>query len=398
VSGQIKAASTSRFSRLSGVDALRGAAALGVVLYHTVGPDYRFGPRVLNWLALPILPMIRFGYVGVFLFFVISGFCIHLSRARAQVEDKQPVSFTAFWKRRFRRLYPPYLIALILYLGITAFTTTFQFTPFYVWDVVSHLLMLHNLDSHTVYSINGVFWTLAIEEQLYLAYFLLLFLRHRWGWQRTLVVCLIARVLWFVACTAIHERYQLDIPISEAAASHWFTWALGALSVEAMFGLVKLPRWLYRGRLALIFLAAAVGLTFVLPKVEQFSRFFHDSLWLFLHPLWGLGFFVLLNRFVLAESRWRAALRTPFLIKLLAGIGLFSYSLYLTHELVVMESYQFGYFGFSQLATAFLLTTPACVAFAWVFFWFAERPYLNTKTPLREHPLTTPDAIPTLDA
>jgi len=398
VSAQIEAASTSRFSRLSSVDALRGAAALGVVLYHTVGPNYRFGPRVLNWLVIPILPMIRFGYVGVFLFFVISGFCIHLSRAKAKVENKPPVGFTAFWKRRFRRLYPPYLIALILYLGITAFTTNFQLTPFYIWDVISHLLMLHNLDSHTVYSINGVFWTLAIEEQLYLAYFLLLFLRKRWGWQRTLAVCLLVRVLWFVASTAIRARYNLDIPISEGAASHWFTWALGALSVEAMFGLVKLPRWLYRGRLALTLLAASVGLTFLLPIVEQFNQFVHDFLWLFLHPLWGLGFFILLNRFVLAESHWRAVLRKPALIKLLAAIGLFSYSLYLTHELVVMESYHFGFLGLSELATAFLATTPACVVFAWIFFWFAERPYLNAPTTLRQHPRATSDAIATLDA
>ncbi len=395
---QIEAASSSRFSRLSSVDALRGAAALGVVLYHAVGPNAQFGPRVLRWLAIPVVPAIRFGYVGVFLFFVISGFCIHLSRAKAQVENKQPVSFTAFWKRRFRRLYPPYLIALILYLGITAFTTKFALTPFYVWDVISHLLMLHNLDSHTVYSINGVFWTLAIEEQLYLAYFLLLFLRNRWGWRRTLAACLVARVLWFVVSTAIRERYKIDVPITEGAASHWFTWALGAVSVEAMFGLVKLPRWLYRGRLAVVMLLASVGLTYLLPIVEQFNKVLHDFLWLFLHPLWGLGFFVLLNRFVLAESRWRAALRTPALIKLLAVIGLFSYSLYLTHELVVMESYHFGFVGFSELATAFLITTPACVAFAWVFFWFAERPYLNTQTTLREPPRAASDAIATLDA
>jgi peptidoglycan/LPS O-acetylase OafA/YrhL len=341
--------------------------------------------------------MIRFGYVGVFLFFVISGFCIHLSRAKAQVENKPPVAFTAFWKRRFRRLYPPYIVALILYLGISAFTTRFELTPFYVWDVVSHLFMLHNLDSHTVYSINGVFWTLAIEEQLYLAYFLLLFLRKRWGWQRALMACLAARVLWFVLSTAIRERYKVDIPISEGAASHWFTWALGALSVEAMFGVVKLPRWLYRGRLALTVLAASVALTFLLPKVEQFNQSLHDLLWLFLHPLWGVGFFILLNRFVLAESLWRPALRTPTLIKMLAAIGLFSYSLYLTHELVVMESYHFGFLGLSQLATALLVTTPACVAFAWVFFWFAERPYLSAPPRLREPPRAAPDAIATLD-
>jgi peptidoglycan/LPS O-acetylase OafA/YrhL len=141
-----------------------------------------------------------------------------------------------------------------------------------------------------------------------------------------------------------------------------------------------------------------VGLTFLLPKIEQFNRLFHDVLWLFLHPLWGLGFFVLLNRFVLAESRWRPALRTPALIQGLASIGLFSYSLYLTHELVVMESYHFGFLGLSELATAFLVTTPACVAFAYVFFWFAERPYLNTQAAPRERPQATPDAIATLDA
>jgi len=398
LSNQIERADGSRFSRLSSVDALRGAAALGVVLYHAVGPNAQFGPRVLRWLAVPILPAIRFGYVGVFLFFVISGFCIHLSRAKAQAENNPPVSFTSFWKRRFRRLYPPYLIALVLYLGIAGFTTKFELTPFYIWDVISHVFMIHNLDSRTVYSINGVFWTLAIEEQLYLAYFLLLFLRKRWGWQRTLAVCLLVRVFWFVAGSVIRARYQIDIPISESAASHWFTWALGALSVEALFGLTKLPSWLYRGRLALTLLAASVGLTYLLPVVERFNILLHNILWQFLHPLWGLGFFILLNRFVLAERRWREFRVTPALIKLLAAIGLFSYSLYLTHELVVMESYRFGFFGFSELATALIVTTPACVAFAWVFFWLAERPYLNSQTGRKSVPERSSDAIATLDA
>ena len=398
MSDQIEAAISSRFSRLSSVDALRGAAALGVVLYHTVGPNAQFGPRILRWLAAPVLPLFRFGYVGVFLFFVISGFCIHLSRAKARAESKPLITFTAFWRRRFRRLYPPYLIALILYLAIAGFTTKFELTPFYVWDVISHLFMVHNLDAHTVYSINGVFWTLAIEEQLYLAYFLLLFLRKRWGWQRTLMFCLLVRVLWFVASTTIRQRYKIDIPISESAASHWFTWALGALSVEALFGLAKLPSWLYRGRLAVAILVASVGLTYLLPVVERFSMFWHDFFWLFLHPLWGVGFFILLNRFVLAESRRRSVLATPALVKLLAAVGLFSYSLYLTHELVVMESYHFGFLGLSELATAMLVTTPACVAFAGVFFWFGERPYLNSHGSRREGLRAAPDAVAQLDA
>jgi len=379
VSVQVEAASSSRFSRLSGVDALRGAAALGVVLYHTVGPHARFGPRVLNWLAIPILPMIRFGYVGVFLFFVISGFCIHLSRAKARVENKQPVSFAAFWKRRFRRLYPPYIIALILYLGISAFTTKFQITSFYIWDVVSHLLMLHNLDSRTVYSINGVFWTLAIEEQLYLAYFVLLFLRNRWDWQRTLMVCLLVRILWFVACTAIRERYKIDIPISEGAASHWFTWALGALSVEAAFGLIKLPRWCSNLWIGAGFLIVAAGISQVFPVTNK-DGFIHRSCWLILHPAWGVGFFIIVNRAFAAEKKWRAALSTigtPRIVKLMAGLGVFSYSLYLTHNLVIMESWRFSPPHWPTLVNALFIVTPATVAFAWVFYQFCERPFMS---------------------
>jgi peptidoglycan/LPS O-acetylase OafA/YrhL len=364
--------------RLRGVDALRGAAALGVVLYHAVGPKGQSEPLILRWLATPFLPVIRLGYVGVFLFFVISGFCIHLSRARAQSEDRVPVSFTDFWKRRIRRLYPPYLIALTLFLAIAGFTTKFAASFNYIRDVLLHLLMLHNLDSRTVYSINGVFWTLAIEEQLYLAYFLLLFLRRRWGWTRTLIICLATRLVWFVLFTAAQVRFKINVPISEAAASYWFNWALGAISVEAMFGLVKLPPWSYKIKVAAAAILACVGISFLLPAIQQKHEVIYSTLWLVIHPLWGLAFFVLLNWFVAAEKLWRARAKVPAGIRCLSVIGIFSYSLYLTHELVALEEFRFARLGLSPLLTAILLTTPISIAFAWLFFKFAEKPYLSS--------------------
>jgi len=93
-----------------------------------------------------------------------------------------------------------------------------------------------------------------------------------------------------VFAASIRERYKIDIPISESAASHWFTWALGALSVEAVFGLAKIPLMAVCGRLAVAILVGSIGLTYLLPVVERFNAFWHDFLWLFLHPLWGLGF------------------------------------------------------------------------------------------------------------
>lgn len=380
----MRALSLNTTDRLRGVDALRGIAALGVVLYHAVGykPCVQTGAP-WSWFTGPLWVGSSFGYAGVFLFFVISGFCIHLQWARRRtIEDKPSLDFRSFWKRRFRRLYPPYLIALAIYLLVAGFTTNFQASAFYVWDVASHIFMLHNLDPRTVYSINGVFWTLAIEEQLYLAYFALLFLRNRFGWRLTLIICLATRVMWLLLTLGARNAWGIDLPVTEAATSHWFTWALGALAVEAALGIVVLPRWCSRTSLGVITLLSAMGLTYLLPVIESHEPF-HNMGWLVLHPLWGSAFFFILNRLVIAEQRWRELVKTPFLIRTFASIGIFSYSLYLTHQLILMESYRFIRLGLSETFVALVILTPATIFFAWIFFAFCERPFLRPLSKAR---------------
>ncbi len=370
-------------NRLRSVDALRGAAAIGVVLYHIVGPTPGVEAVGLARLfALSSLTILSLGYVGVFLFFVISGFCIHLQWARAAAAGKsQEIDFIRFWKRRLRRLYPPYLIALALYLTVAFLTSDVRFTPFYWWDTCLHLLMLHNLDARTAYSISGVFWTLAIEEQLYLAYFLLLFLRKRRGWAHTLLICGAARAIWFVMRQYLHRKFHFEIPVTEAAASHWLTWALGAVSVEAAVGLIRLPGWCRDFRLGLLTLLSAAGITYALRHTEGAL---HDGAWLLLHPVWGVGFFIVLNYAVACESRWRMRMRAPRLIRGLAAVGVFSYSLYLTHQLVIMESYKFNFLGLPERLTGLIVMTPLSLACAWLFFRFCERPFMP------RHALTAP--------
>src|SRR6185503_6263669 len=92
---------------------------------------------------------------------------------------------------------------------------------FYIRNVVLHLFMLHNVSLSTTYTINGAFWTLAIEEQLYLAYFLLLFLRIRYGWTKTLVLCFGARLVWIIVGRGLNENFGWHIPVTEAAATNW---------------------------------------------------------------------------------------------------------------------------------------------------------------------------------
>src|ERR1700730_9917341 len=98
------------------LDSLRGLAILLVFTFHSLGAAFSrdtlpwggwfqnfTGPR--SFLAL--FPA-TLGWVGVAIFFVVSGFCIHLSFSR------QPRWASFFW-RRFFRIYPPYLAALLLF-------------------------------------------------------------------------------------------------------------------------------------------------------------------------------------------------------------------------------------------------------------------------------------------
>ncbi len=375
--------------RLRGIDALRGAAALGVVFYHAVDQSHKVLPHnILQYPVRAVQFASSFGYIGVFLFFVISGFCIHLQWARSRAAGIDPeIRFTSFWKRRIRRLYPPYIIALLLFLLISATTIGITLNRFFFYDVGMHLLMLHNLDWKTCYTINGVFWTLAIEEQLYLAYFLLLFIRVRWGWGVTLAACLLARLGWMVFSHVVWLKTGIGIPVPEAAASHWFTWALGAIGVEVMFGLVKLRGWSRDLRLATVLIVAASAISSFLPSIYDY-KWLHDPSWFLMHPMWGLGFFIVVNRMVLAEDSWLRQVRLPSLVSFFSTLGIFSYSIYLTHELVIMQSWRWTNPSWLQLVNVAVITIPAVIIFAWVYFWFCEKPFM-VKRAAKENPQLT---------
>src|SRR6188768_1999974 len=132
--------------RLVNIDALRGVAAFAVVLFHLTGGMKAFaaGPT-----ALGLVPAL--GYAGVFLFFVISGFCIHLrwAKRKAAGEADPEIDFIPFWKRRWVRLYPAYIATLALFIGWRYYNGELITGGFFLYDLVSHFLMLHNMDGRT---------------------------------------------------------------------------------------------------------------------------------------------------------------------------------------------------------------------------------------------------------
>lgn len=364
------------FQRLTSIDVLRGVAALGVLVYHDALRIWpASGPNPTNlwsWVA----PVLLFGSAGVHLFFVISGFCIHLRYAKSLAKgDAGLPEFIPFWKRRFRRLYPPYLAAMAVYLLVTWVQGKLVFNGFFWYDLFSHLGMVHNLDTRTVFSMNGVFWTLAIEEQLYLLYFVLIRVRLRFGWPAALLMCAGARAAAFIAFFVVRRVFHIEFPVSESAFSNWLPWALGALSVEAAVGIVKMPPWARDLRVGFAVLFGAFMLGRMDQLFEPLAGVAKRVAWVGMPVLYAVGFWILVNGCVAREPRTSS---TSLVWKGLAATGLFSYSLYLIHELPLHYALPLFARVLPQLdlTQQVLLLTPLTIGLAWLFHLAFERPFM----------------------
>ena len=144
----------------NGLDALRAFAALSVLGLHLI--------YVPDWTGFPStgpLAWFRVGFLGVDIFFVLSGYVIGLSAIRLFPLHGPPRS-ADFVKRRFARIVPLYWIVSLLFLfAVDSSALTGDNA---ILQILSHLFFFHNLMPSTAGAINGVTWTLATEMQLYL--------------------------------------------------------------------------------------------------------------------------------------------------------------------------------------------------------------------------------------
>jgi len=142
--------------RLDWLDALRGLAAITVVLFH-------LSPQVIgNEAHLAIMRQIDLGKYAVLLFFLVSGYVIPMSLERHG-------SLRRFWIGRLCRIYPAYLatIGLVLLLswaGWLAWTSSLRHQPAAI--VLAHVTMMSDLLG--VRGAVRVFWTLSYEMTFYL--------------------------------------------------------------------------------------------------------------------------------------------------------------------------------------------------------------------------------------
>lgn len=208
--------------RLVEVDALRGVAAMAVVLFH-------YTTRYVDLYGGSGRPTFSFstGHYGVNLFFIISGFVIFMTLGRT----RRPADFVV---SRFSRLFPAYWVAVLLTFATTALfgLSGKEVSPL---QALANLAMVHGF--FKVPHVDGVYWTLEIELLFY-AWMLLLFslrslqrvhlflwallalrlvyhvaamMGREWSW--TLSHLLILKYIpWFALGVAVHQLVSGDAP------------------------------------------------------------------------------------------------------------------------------------------------------------------------------------------
>jgi peptidoglycan/LPS O-acetylase OafA/YrhL len=371
--------------RLATVDMLRGVAALAVVLYHAREKLWCGTSQLLAETGFPaspnawagyILSIFRVGWLGVPMFFVLSGYCIHRGYARRlQADPGIAIDWWAYARRRMWRIYPVYLAALALTVATDACLRTYAPSWHVAGDDHSPLtflcsaLSLQNILAPEFGS-NHVFWTLSLELHFYAAYPLLLVMSRR-SPRRACSAALAASLIYISAdhLLGISARFPYRFGHgSPVFLTYWATWAVGMYLADVEAGRARIPGWV----ISLSFPA------FILGWILR-SRSFLGFDWL----CWGWSFAGLL--FMLTQTRCIAYFGGR-LCAFLSTVGVFSYSLYATHACTL------------QLVGACLVNPQAkpisllpmfvgtllCIAFAWLSFQCVERWSLRAAEP-RSH-------------
>jgi peptidoglycan/LPS O-acetylase OafA/YrhL len=148
-------------NRIEAIDSLRGVAIIMVLLYHAIfwTPGLGDPPQSL------FIQLFKFGYSGVDLFFVLSGFSLGYAWLKREAENLHP-SISRYYLRRFWRIYPPYLIAFLVPWICSMITPI----PAGLNELFLHVFLVENFSSDHFYGVNGPLWSIAVEAQFYLLF------------------------------------------------------------------------------------------------------------------------------------------------------------------------------------------------------------------------------------
>jgi peptidoglycan/LPS O-acetylase OafA/YrhL len=311
---------------IKALDGWRGVACLFVFFWHT-----SVNLHVFN---IPI-----YGSVGVHLFFVLSGYLLYKQFVIKLLYQNTFPSFSKFYIRRFLRIYPPYLVALIFFILLRYISKSHPPEPF---NIFTHLILISNyLGSKNFFSINSVFWTLTIEAQFYLLLPVLTWIVYKMTKKEPGKSLIITVLLMFIVGVIsrtteffLIDYYSPEFPNPVRFRSLFsfldlFSFGMLAACLEC-FGknrLLKQPR--YYGEAI-----CTLGIVIFIAANAWFS--FMGSNWMLIDNPWGVILFpvfscLAISVILLSIVIWRNYLNKILSLKPIVFIGEVSYSLYLYH-------------------------------------------------------------------
>ncbi|PIF06901.1 acyltransferase family protein [Candidatus Pantoea floridensis] len=342
-----------------GVQALRGLAALSVMLFHfrwnlnEVTPD--LGNRLFGW-----------GATGVDLFFMISGFVITLSIRRS---PSGMFAALQFMKNRALRILPAYYIILLITFLLGGAMSTFHYED-KTANLISAIIFQPIYPDHPPFYVDddgmyGVRWTLNYEMYFYFAMSCMLLFNRKW----------LATSMFFLSSLIIVPLYVFG---------KWTTDPAGYQTTSALLGLITNP-------IILLFLAGMV-IGLILPTLNKIPASFSAAL-LTISLLMAAYFFSqgMYLAHGLISSGWLyvlilmfTVLSEPFIGKyvptVLIKLGDVSFSLYLIHTMMNGGvGKRFEDFGIEPGWLRFVLSVVISLGLAWVSWRFIEKRFTSKK-------------------
>jgi peptidoglycan/LPS O-acetylase OafA/YrhL len=339
-----------------------------VVVYHIV--------EVGQWREFPVTGWalwFRIGWIGVDLFFVISGFVITLSAVSAYRKNGR--SFVGdYLRHRWFRIAPLYFCTILVFVWLVSPEILFAGAGKTLAHITSHALFLHNLHPSTYGSINGPNWSVALEMQFYvlIAFIapwlsrtsplkvLLLFIPIAWSFRY-------ASTLFFPPGTSSpHEQHVFSSQLPGTLDAFAFGIAIALLILNRSANSILAPSW----RNFIIWTALA-ALLLKLSMALYWPR----------ANYWDNAAMIIFWRTVLAGAFATVVvaaitfpMKKPLVLWPLTYLGRISYGLYLWHTLVLTTLLSLPWVRGATLLQWTLIGTIILAATSWHFL---EAPFVS---------------------
>lgn len=368
-----------RSSRYESLDLWRGVACVAVVIYHAtmqVVPVVQSGNSIGSQLGYWLVQATGILWVGVPMFFVISGYCIFATLEKSAVRGD---SLGQYFLRRFRRIFPPYWAMLALSIATIVglefvspgLFTSGTFTVYHPQTLdatqwLGNLTLTETWRHHLLGSASTLVlphvWTLCYEEQFYAVAGLILLVAPRRMFAASVVIS-----VFVVATMVLSKKLGLSVE-GTFMDGRWLLFAAGILVFYAVNRATPARRTI----IALMLTAAAVAMLATGSVTWEYHL--NRNLERFTALVFAVALILLHSRDAqICQQRW---------LKPLFICGTMCYSLYLTHALITKGiGNALVVHGWNGPWEALLIAVPVSLALStalgWLFYLGVERRFLN---------------------